>query len=92
LRLEKVDYVVAPYEADAQLAYLERNGFVDAVITEDSDLVIFGCRRVRILVVQDVFSHFLVIADHPFSFPLVSFPSLPLLPAFLLWLDNVQMG
>ncbi|BFZ56805.1 Rad2 nuclease [Savitreella phatthalungensis] len=41
-----VQYVVAPYEADAQLAYLEREGIVDGVITEDSDLLVYGCRRV----------------------------------------------
>lgn len=39
-------YVVAPYEADAQLAYLERAGIVDGIITEDSDLLVFGCRNV----------------------------------------------
>jgi len=39
-------YVVAPYEADPQLAYLERTGLVDAVVTEDSDLLVFGCRNV----------------------------------------------
>ncbi|KAJ7196579.1 exodeoxyribonuclease 1 [Mycena pura] len=44
LRAEGVKYVVAPYEADAQLAYLERTGAVDGVITEDSDLLVFGCR------------------------------------------------
>lgn len=42
-----VDCIVAPYEADAQLAYLEKNGFVQAVITEDSDLIAFGCKKVR---------------------------------------------
>jgi exonuclease-1 len=41
-----VDYVVAPYEADAQLAYLERAGLVDAILTEDSDLLVFGCQNV----------------------------------------------
>ncbi|KAK1924562.1 PIN domain-like protein [Papiliotrema laurentii] len=46
LRAEQVDYVVAPYEADAQLCFLEREGFVDGIITEDSDLLVFGCRRV----------------------------------------------
>lgn len=40
-----IDYVVAPYEADAQLAYLCRTGLCDAVITEDSDLLVFGCKR-----------------------------------------------
>ena len=46
LRAERVEYVVAPYEADAQLYYLEREGFVDGVITEDSDLLVFGCKQV----------------------------------------------
>ncbi|KAG5654438.1 hypothetical protein H0H81_002627 [Sphagnurus paluster] len=46
LRAESVSYVVAPYEADAQLAYLERIGIVDAIITEDSDLLVFGCQNV----------------------------------------------
>ena len=41
-----MDYVVAPYEADAQLAYLERVGLVDAILTEDSDLLVFGCQNV----------------------------------------------
>lgn len=39
-----VAYVVAPYEADAQLVYLERRGLVDGIISEDSDLLVFGCR------------------------------------------------
>ena len=39
-------FVVAPYEADAQLAFLYREGIVDAVITEDSDLLPYGARRV----------------------------------------------
>ncbi|KAG6841048.1 hypothetical protein C0991_002356 [Blastosporella zonata] len=46
LRAESVPYVVAPYEADAQLAYLERAGIVDAILTEDSDLLVFSCQNV----------------------------------------------
>ncbi|KAI0754359.1 PIN domain-like protein [Daedaleopsis nitida] len=46
LRAEGVPYVVAPYEADAQLAYFERIGLVDGIITEDSDLLVFGCKQV----------------------------------------------
>ncbi|XP_058072363.1 exonuclease 1 isoform X4 [Magnolia sinica] len=46
LKVEKVDYVVAPYEADAQMAFLCLNKTVDAVITEDSDLIPFGCSRI----------------------------------------------
>jgi exonuclease-1 len=46
LRAYKVDYIVAPYEADAQLAHLAMHGFVDAVVTEDSDLLVYGCPTV----------------------------------------------
>lgn len=41
-----VQCIVAPYEADAQLAYLSKEGLVDVVITEDSDLLVFGARKV----------------------------------------------
>ena len=37
---------MAPYEADAQLTYLQKEGIVDFVITEDSDMLVFGCTRV----------------------------------------------
>ena len=37
-----VQYVVAPYEADAQLAYLERRGLIQGILSEDSDLLVFG--------------------------------------------------
>lgn len=37
---------MAPYEADAQLVYLERIGLVDGIITEDSDLLVFGAQNV----------------------------------------------
>ncbi|XP_021946238.1 exonuclease 1 isoform X2 [Folsomia candida] len=46
LRDMKIDYIVAPYEADAQLAYLAMKNIVDIVITEDSDLVLFGCPKI----------------------------------------------
>jgi exonuclease-1 len=42
-----VEFVVAPYEADAQLAWLAKldslMGGVSAVISEDSDLIAYGC-------------------------------------------------
>lgn len=44
LNRNAVKYVVAPYEADSQLAYLEKKGYVDAVLSEDSDLLVFGVR------------------------------------------------
>lgn len=39
-----VQYVVAPYEADAQLAYLERKGLIHSILSEDSDLLVFGAK------------------------------------------------
>ena len=42
-----VDVVVAPYEADAQLTYLNKISVAQIVITEDSDLVLFGCEKVK---------------------------------------------
>nr|XP_003706025.2 PREDICTED: uncharacterized protein LOC100876211 isoform X3 [Megachile rotundata] len=41
-----IDCIVAPYEADAQLAYLNISGIADVIITEDSDLILFGCKKV----------------------------------------------
>ena len=46
LKKMKVDFVVAPYEADAQLAFLNRNKIVDFIITEDSDLLMFGAENI----------------------------------------------
>jgi exonuclease-1 len=45
-----VQCIVAPYEADAQLAFLATQDFVDVVITEDSDLLAYGCPRVCLVV------------------------------------------
>ena len=39
-----VQYLVAPYEADAQLAYLERKGIIHGILSEDSDLLVFGAK------------------------------------------------
>jgi exonuclease-1 len=38
---------VAPYEADAQLAYLDQQNIISTIITEDSDLIVYGCKRVN---------------------------------------------
>ncbi|KAA8519582.1 hypothetical protein F0562_013794 [Nyssa sinensis] len=46
LKQENIYYVVAPYEADAQMTFLAISKQVDAVITEDSDLIAFGCPRI----------------------------------------------
>ena len=41
-----VKCVVAPYEADAQLAYLMIQGVTQLTISEDSDLLLYGCSKV----------------------------------------------
>lgn len=48
-RKQNIDCIVAPYEADAQLAFLNQREIVDFVITEDSDLLVFGCSKVSTL-------------------------------------------
>ncbi|EER10022.1 exonuclease, putative [Perkinsus marinus ATCC 50983] len=39
-----VEFIVAAYEADAQLGYMYSAGLVDAVISEDSDVLPYGCK------------------------------------------------
>ena len=45
-RAKGVDCIVAPYEADAQLAYLMKAGITKCTISEDSDLLVYGCEKV----------------------------------------------
>lgn len=44
LKRYNVQYVVAPYEADSQMVYMEGKGIIDGIISEDSDLLVFGAR------------------------------------------------
>lgn len=48
-----IPYVNAPEEADSQCAYLAKNGFVDAVLTEDMDILTFGSPKI----VRNLTSH-----------------------------------
>lgn len=38
-----VQYIVAPYEADSQLAWMVRTGHLDCVLSQDTDLIPLGC-------------------------------------------------
>lgn len=44
----KIEYLFAPFESDAQLSYFCRKKIVDFVISEDSDLIIYGCSRLLV--------------------------------------------
>jgi exonuclease-1 len=46
LKSSDIEFLVAPYEADAQLAYLSRFNYTDFTISEDSDCIVYGCKRV----------------------------------------------
>mmetsp|Transcript_22444 Transcript_22444/g.21592 ORF Transcript_22444/g.21592 Transcript_22444/m.21592 type:complete len:161 (+) Transcript_22444:276-758(+) len=46
LRIVGVPFVEAPFEAESQCAFMEMEGLVDGVITEDSDVLLFGARKV----------------------------------------------
>lgn len=39
---QKIEIIIAPYEADSQLAYLNKINYIDLIITEDSDMLTFG--------------------------------------------------
>lgn len=45
----KYQFVVAPFEADAQLAYLYKKGIINSVLTSDSDLIIYGVDHILFL-------------------------------------------
>ena len=45
LRVNELPFLISPYEADGQLAHLSNSSLVDGVITEDSDLICLGVRR-----------------------------------------------
>lgn len=65
LRRHRIDFVVAPYEADAQMAWLARNDRVAAIITEDSDLLLFGAPRILFKLDRDGYADEVCISRLP---------------------------
>ncbi|KAH8324326.1 hypothetical protein KR074_005329 [Drosophila pseudoananassae] len=45
-RMRNIDCIVAPYEADAQMAWLNKADIAEFIITEDSDLTLFGAKKI----------------------------------------------
>lgn len=41
-----IEFLVAPYEADAQMTYMVKEGIADFAISDDSDLIAYGCPRI----------------------------------------------
>lgn len=46
LKKENIEFVISPYESDAQLTYLQRIGYIDYILTEDSDLILYGSTNI----------------------------------------------
>lgn len=46
LQFRKIPFIVAPYEADAQLAFMFQKRMIDIIVTEDSDLIAYNCTKI----------------------------------------------
>ncbi len=46
LKYKQLSFIIAPYEADSQLAYMFHSKKVDYIISEDSDMMVYDCFRV----------------------------------------------
>jgi exonuclease-1 len=45
-KFKNIKFIVAPFEADSQLAYMYHSKQIDYIMSEDSDLVAYGCNDI----------------------------------------------
>ena len=45
LKARETDYVVAPYEAETQLVYMQKSGRIQHILASDADYFALGCRK-----------------------------------------------
>lgn len=46
LQANNIEFIISPYEADAQLCFLQKIGYIDYILTEDSDLIVYGSTKI----------------------------------------------
>ncbi len=46
LKYKNQEFYISPYEADSQLGWMFKEGFVDGVISEDSDMIAYGVTKI----------------------------------------------
>lgn len=46
LQLFGLPYIIAPAEAEAQCSWLDAQGLVDGVVTDDNDAFLFGAKHI----------------------------------------------
>ena len=46
LKLKNIQFIISPYETDSQLSKLWMDAKIDYVITEDSDFIVYGCKKI----------------------------------------------
>jgi exonuclease-1 len=63
LKARRVEFVVAPYEADSQLVFLVESGQCDAAVTEDSDLLAYRCPRTLYKLQESGYARLIKFAD-----------------------------
>lgn len=56
LRQNQIPFLVSPYESDGQLAYLANKGYIDLVITEDTDMIAYGVSPILYKLTDSVMS------------------------------------